>query len=253
MFAEERQQRVLEALEKQSRIKVMELADLLEVSPSTIRRDLDQLEAAGLLQRTHGGALLRPQARFEPAFCEKEDQYLKEKEAIAGLAASMVQPGETIIIDAGTTTFQMLKHLREKKNLTIITNAINFAKELNADHNIELIMIGGTVRLNTQALVGPLSEANLKNFYADKAFIAANGCTAQKGLTTPNLTEAYTKRAMVQAATEVIALLDHSKFGQINLVPIIPLSELDLIITDSGIAPAYQNEMNNAGIRLFIA
>lgn len=253
MFAEERQQRVLEALQKQSRIKVMELAALLNVSPATIRRDLDELETAGLLQRTHGGALLRPQARFEPTFFEKEDQYLAQKEQIGYLAASMINPGETIIIDAGTTTFQMLKYLREKRNLTIITNAINFAKEFTADHNIELIMIGGTVRLNTQALVGPLSEANLKNFHADKAFIAANGCMPQKGLTTPNLSEAYTKRAMAQAATEVIAVLDHSKFGQINLATIIPLSEVDLIITDSGIAPACRKELEDAGSQLVIA
>ena len=253
MFPEERRQKLFEALKQHSSMSVSGLAKLLTVSEATIRRDLNELQELGMIERTHGGALLATLSKFEPAYVDKKDKFLEQKQKIGSVAASRVKNGETIILDSGTTTLQVLKHLKDKQEITVITNAVNFAQELETNNGIEMVIVGGHVKFNTQALVGPLTQQNLENFHADKVFIAANGFTLEKGLTTPDLTEAFTKRAMIQGASQVIALLDHSKFGKNSLTAIASPSELDILITDSGLDQHMKKEMENIGIQVIIA
>lgn len=253
LFPEERRQKLFEVLKQHSSMSVTELAKLLNVSEATIRRDLNELQELGMIERTHGGALLSTFSKFEPAYVDKTDKFLEQKQKIGAVAASLIENGETIILDSGTTTLQVLKHLKGKQNITVITNAVNFAQEIDINNDIEMVIIGGNVKFNTQALVGPLVQENLINFHADKVFIAANGFTLEKGFTTPDITEAFTKRAMVQGASKAIAVLDHSKFGKTSLTTIVPPSDVDILITDSGINQQMKKEIENLGIQVIIA
>ncbi|HHW13185.1 MAG TPA: DeoR/GlpR transcriptional regulator [Firmicutes bacterium] len=253
MFPEERRQKLISALEEHYSMSVSGLAERLGVSEATIRRDLNELQKLGVIRRTHGGALLASPRKFEPTYTDKKDRFLVQKQKIGRVAAGLVEDGETVILDAGTTTLQMVRHLKEKKNITVITNALSIIEEMEANEELDLVVIGGRLRFSTRALVGPMAEENLRNFHADKVFIAANGCTIKEGLTTPNLTEAYTKRAMVKAGSKVIAVLDHSKFGEVSLTTIAPLTEIDVIVTDDGIDKKLQKEMEQMGIEVIIA
>lgn len=253
MFPEERRQKLIAALEQHFSMSVGELAERLGVSEATVRRDLNELQKLGVIRRTHGGALLASPRKFEPTYTVKKDRFLAEKQKIGRVAAELVEDGETIILDAGTTTLQMVRHLKKKKNITVITNAMTIIEEMAASEELDLVVIGGRYRFSTRALVGPLAEENLRNFHADKVFIAANGCTLAEGLTTPDLTEAFTKRAMVKAGSQVIAVLDHSKFGEVSLTTIVPLSQIDVIVTDDGIDKTFRKELEQMGIQVVIA
>ncbi|WP_027339584.1 DeoR/GlpR family DNA-binding transcription regulator [Halonatronum saccharophilum] len=234
MFAEERRRKIVELLNEEDSKGVNELCNYFEVSPSTIRRDLQVLEKEGLVKRTHGGAVpLEDGMRFEPSFIEKEKEFPQEKKAIGRKAAELVNNGETIILDAGTTTIQLAKALKDHKELTIITNATNIALEL-AQEEHQIILIGGTLKKTTLATVGPVSEMNLNTFYVDKVFLGANGIHPKAGITTPDLVEANTKRTMIERAESVIVLADNSKFGEISFVSISDLSKVDTIITNKG-------------------
>ena len=192
MFAEERQSKIVQMVEKGKSIKVIDLAVQFGVSESTIRRDLQEMEEAKLLKRTHGGAVGIQRKSFEPTFNEKKEEFLREKEAIGALAASLLEDGDSVILDTGTTTLEIAKRIKDLR-LTVITNALDIAEELSDVANIQLILTGGILRGNTRAMVGSLAEGTLKHFKADVAFIGANGISIEEGLTTPNHVEAMTK------------------------------------------------------------
>jgi len=252
LFPEERHQRIVELLRQDSRITVTGLTRLLHVSDATIRRDLRELEKKGLIARTHGGAILSERAGFEPSVNQREEQFRAEKERIGRLAASLVQEGETVILDAGTTTIEVARNLRNRTNVTVITNALNICAEL-ARSKVNVILTGGNLRKPTLALVGPLAEANLRRFHVDKAFLGANGISVREGITTPNLTEAETKRRMLEQAKTVIVVADHSKIEKASLVTVASVSEIDVFVTDDGISEAQIKEFAEAGIQVLVA
>lgn len=253
MFAEERQMLVLSILEKRNSVTVAELSKALKVTEATVRRDLNALQARGLVIRTHGGAMLPPATGFEPTYSEKEDRYFEEKQKIGARAAELIKPGETIILDAGTTTLQIARHLEGKRGITVITNGLNLIQELTRIEGIEVVFTGGTVRSNTMAVVGPVAQETLRNFHADKVFLAGNGISLTHGLTTPSILEAYTKRAMADAAREVIVVVDHSKFNVVTATRVLPLSRVHKIITDDGLPPSVRLEFAAAGIEIIVA
>lgn len=230
MFAEERQRKIAEMMEDSSSLKVVELAEQFGVSESTIRRDLQEMEELKILKRTHGGAVSVEKTGFEPSFKEKREEFSLEKEKIGELAADMVEDGYSVILDTGTTTLEIAKRIRNKK-ITVITNSLDIAEELSEVENIELIMTGGTLRGNTRAMVGYLTENMLKNFRADIAFIGANGITLKDGATTPNHVEAMTKRAMISSSQKVYVVSDTSKFGKVSFAVISPVLMITGIIT----------------------
>jgi DeoR family fructose operon transcriptional repressor len=250
MFAEERKQRILAALQRDRAVQVVELARALRASPASIRRDLGDLEQAGLLRRTHGGAIGANVTTLEPSLAQKEDHYQSEKTAIARFAATFVQDGDTICLDSGSTTRQLARELRHRR-ITVVTNALNIAWELAAS-DCEVVLTGGHVRRGILSQVGPIAEQALRALHVDKLFLAANGVDLTKGVTTPNLIEAQTKHAMVKAASEVFLLVDRSKFGRVTFAPICALDRIHHLITDEGAPTAALHGIGELGVRVHV-
>lgn len=252
MFAEERKQQILAALQRSPAVRAVDLGRTLRTSLATIRRDLADLERSGLLKRTHGGAISNSIATSEPSLAQKEDQYQIEKAAIAAVAASLVQDGDTILLDAGSTTRQIARELRHRRRLTVVTNALNIASEL-ASSDLEVIVTGGQVRRGVLSQVGLIAEQAIAGLHVDKLFLAANGVDLRKGVTTPNLAEARTKRAMVDSASEVILVADHSKFGRVTFGRVCGFDRLHGVITDDGIPDEIAEAIVELGVQLHVA
>lgn len=178
---------------------------------------------------------------------EKSEVMLNEKTHIAQIAVGQIKDNDTIFLDSGTTTLKIAERLKAK-NITVLTNSLPIALELSKKEDINLILTGGQVRWKTHALVGPLTEDFIKNFRVDKAFIGTNGISIEKGLSTPNVVEAYTKRAMIEIAKEVIVVADHTKFDRDFFVTIAPVSKIDFIITDVKVEKLIIDKFYEAGI-----
>jgi len=252
MFAEERKQQILAALQRAPAVRVADLGRKLQASVASIRRDLADLERSGLLKRTHGGAISNRLALSEPSLAEKKDRYQKEKAAIAAAAAARVEPGDTVFLDSGSTTRAIAQELRGRRGITVVTNALNIGWEL-ASSDVELVLTGGHLRGNVVSLVGPIAEQALADIHVDKLFLAGNGIDLLKGVTTPNLAEAQTKRAMIESAREVILVADHSKFGHVAFGRICELTRLHAIITDDGVPREIVAAIEQLGIAVSIA
>jgi DeoR family transcriptional regulator, aga operon transcriptional repressor len=189
-----------------------------------------------LVQRTHGGALrIQSSALFDPSLHEKQKHHAQEKLRIASAAAKMVEEGQCVMLDSGTTTTAIAHELRGFSQLTIITNAMNIAAEL-ASTDFEIILIGGSLRKNSFSLVGPLAEDVLQEMHADILFLGVDGFDTEIGLTTPNFLESRVNRAMVKAARRVVAVCDSTKFARRSLSRIVPTSDVHAVITDQGLS-----------------
>ncbi|HEX4040036.1 MAG TPA: transcriptional repressor AgaR [Acidobacteriaceae bacterium] len=232
MLIDERRQHILELVQKQGRVLVGELSRSLQISQITIRKDLDYLQSRGLIHRSHGGALrLQSGALFDPTLNEKQMQHSEEKQRIAHAAVKMVEEGQCVLLDSGTTTTAVAQQLKQFSRLTVITNGVNIATEL-AGTDFEVILIGGSLRKNSFSLVGPLAEDVLEQMHADILFLGVDGFDLDAGLTTPNFLESRVNRAMVHAARQVVAVCDSSKFNRRSLSRIVPASAIHCIITD---------------------
>jgi DeoR family transcriptional regulator, fructose operon transcriptional repressor len=235
MLVGERRRGILELLAADDRAEVGELAARFAVSESTIRRDLQVLSQYGAVERTRGGAL--PPSRFEPSFGEKETVNRAQKAAIAQVAAHLVEQGQTVFLDAGTTTLELARALRSRPDVTVATNSVPVAMELA--NRVRLIVTGGSVKEQTLALVGPLAERSIEQMHVDIAFIGMNGVSATAGLTTPTWEEAATKSRMIGAARVAVVLADSTKLGAVTFAHVAELDAIDLLITDET-APADQ-------------
>jgi DeoR family transcriptional regulator of aga operon len=250
MLIEERRRAILEALRVEGRVLVTELGKRFRTSEVTIRKDLEDLHASGKIQRTHGGALpLHEGALEDPTLREKEKLHRKEKIQIANAAARMVEEGQVVILDSGTTTTAIARALRHHQNLTIITNAVNIAAELSGS-SLEVILTGGTLRKNSFSLVGPIAEETLRRLNADILFLGVDGFDVHSGLSTPNLLEAKVNRAMMDVARIVVAVCDSSKFGRRSLSLIAPPSAVHRIITDRFAPKSDLAQLRKAGIEV---
>jgi DeoR family transcriptional regulator of aga operon len=253
MLNEERRRAILDMMQHDGRVLVADLAQQFQTSQVTIRKDLEILHVRGLVHRTHGGALPTRQGALEdPTLREKEKLYRKEKRSIATAAARLVAEGQVVILDSGTTTTEIARALRNFKNLTIVTNAVNIAAEL-ANSSLEIILTGGTVRKNSFSLVGPIAEETLRRLSADILFLGVDGFDVQYGLSTPNLQEAKVNRVMVEIAKRTVATCDSSKFGRRSLSLIVEPSALHHVITDHGIRKADMKALKRAGIEVTLA
>lgn len=252
MFAEERQKNISIILNRDGSIKVNELSEYFNVSEATIRRDLQEMEEKRLLKRTHGGAVKIDITNFEPSFVDKKDERQNEKLAIGKTAASMIKDGDTIILDSGTTTLQIAKNITAR-NVTVITNSIDIAEELSNNKELEIIVTGGTLRFKTRAMVGHICEEAFKYFRVDKAFIGANGISAIEGITTPNFTEAQTKKSMIKSANKVIIVADSSKIQNVCLSVICSIGDVTSIITSGSMPQEIEDEFKDKGIDVVIS
>ncbi|HTH52692.1 MAG TPA: transcriptional repressor AgaR [Edaphobacter sp.] len=252
MLIDERRQHILELVQRDGRVLVGDLSRDLKISQITIRKDLDHLESKGLVQRSHGGALrIQPGTMIDLSLREKRDRNHDEKDRIAEAAISLIREGQCVILDSGTTTTAIAEKLKKFAKLTVITNAVNIAAELDGTE-IEVVLIGGTLRKNSFSLVGPLAEDNLREMHADLLFLGVDGFDLEVGVTTPNLLESRVNRAMVKAAQRVIVVCDSSKFNRRSLSRIVSPAEIHHVITDRKLSPETAESLRAAKIELTI-
>ncbi|GAA5066351.1 DeoR family fructose operon transcriptional repressor [Thermocatellispora tengchongensis] len=247
MYAEERQQEILRRARAIGRVDVVTLAEEFQVTTETIRRDLTALERSGVLRRVHGGAIPVERLGFEPALATRDEVMTAEKERIAKAALAELPEDGSIIIDAGSTTGRLVQVLPLDRELTVIVNSPPLASALATRPNLSVIMLGGRVRGRTLATVDDWALHPLSNLNVDVAFMATNGCSVAKGLTTPDPAEAAMKRAMVRAAERCVLLADHTKFGNTYLARFAAIGEIDVLITDTGLDDATVAEIGAAG------
>jgi DeoR/GlpR family transcriptional regulator of sugar metabolism len=249
----ERRKHILDLIEKRNSISVGELCQLLGVSDMTIRRDLRSLSNAGLLERVYGGALLRRGRSYEPPYLTRIAENIEKKEIIGRRAASLVDDGDSIALDVGTTTFELAKCLRSASNLTIITASVHIANVLNEAPSLRLILTGGILRTQELSLIGHIAERAFRDFNVDKAFVGVGGLDFKDGLTEYNVEDMLVKRAMIENADQVIVVADSSKLGKNCFATIAPLSVVDILVTDSGIPEEFRERLTGEGIQVIIA
>jgi DeoR/GlpR family transcriptional regulator of sugar metabolism len=235
MLARQRQTRILDELRRSGGVRVSELTELLGVSDMTIRRDLEQLESHGVLQKVHGGAVLSGTVTEEPGFEIKSTLQQPAKHAIAARAAALVEPGSAIAISAGTTTWAMAHLIATIGGLTVVTNSTTVADSIAAvgAPAAPTVILTGGVRTPSSALVGPIADLAIRSLHFDQLFLGCHGIDPVAGLTTPNLAEAETNRVLVRSARRVVVIADHTKWGIVGLSSFADLEEIDTLVTDS--------------------
>ncbi|MEP7193342.1 MAG: DeoR/GlpR family DNA-binding transcription regulator [Actinomycetota bacterium] len=253
MYAEERQQHILDGARAAGRVEVNALAEALDVTPETVRRDLTILERYGVLRRVHGGAIPVERLGFEPGIETRAERFVAEKERIAKAATSHLPEEGTVLIDAGTTTMRLAELLPRDHELTIVTNSLTVATVVAQHPNLSLYLLGGRVRGRTLAAVGTWLTHALQDVFVDVAFIGTNGLSPERGLTTPDQSEAAAKRAMITAARRSVVLADHTKIGVDHFSRFADLSDIAAIITDDGLDPETAAEIEALGPEVVLA
>ena len=255
MLARQRQERILEEVRVSGGARVSDLVELLAVSDMTVRRDIEALARRGLVARVHGGATaVSAHSAEEPGFEAKFLLQTTQKAAIAAAAASLVAPGASVAISAGTTTYAVALGLRDVPDLTVVTNSIPVADALHRQHRQDLtVLLTGGTRTPSDALVGPVAVAALRNLHVDWLFLGVHGVDERAGLTTPNLVEAETNRALIAAARRVVVTADSTKWGVVGLSSMARLDEVDVLVTDDGLDPEGARTLRSRVGRLVLA
>lgn len=253
MYPAERHQKIIEILRKKGRVNVEQLSSEFNMSRSTIRRDLNDLEKQGLVKTHYGGACFIED--HQPSFFQRESSGQKSKQAIAQKALSLINQDECLLIDAGTTLTEFAFQLNQQVEfpLTVMSTALNIIQALEKNKNIYKIVAGGIFRDSNRSLVGHLTEIAFDQIRIDKAFIGAGGIDLSYGLSNFNPNEAQTRKKMIEEAGQVIILTDSSKFGKRALVSIAPLEDIDIIVTDNNISHFYRQELVSKGIKIIEA
>lgn len=248
----ERHRRIEELLREHRVVRVSSLSELMGVSEVTIRRDLEALERRGVLERTHGGAVITHRMRSEPAWYEAASTNPEEKRWIGEAAAALVEPGDTLYLNGGTTTLQVFRSLRAP-GVKVVTNHVGIAIEA-ADRDVELLLLGGHYRAPSNSVVGPFATDALRRTHATKAFLGVEGVSLTSGLTTPVASEAEIAQVMIeQTRGRVIVVADHSKVGTVADFVIAPLEQVDAFVTDAGIGTEYRDQLADAGVEVVVA
>ena len=253
MLPLERRNFILDLIEQRNAISISELCQQLGVSDMTIRRDLRYLSNAGLLERVHGGALLKRGRSYEPPYPVRMAENNDKKEIIGRRAAALVKEGDSIALDIGTTTFEVARSLRNASNLTVITASVHIANFLNEAPNLRLILTGGILRKQELSLIGHIAERTFRDFHVDKAFVGVGGLDLKDGLTEYNVEDMLVKKVMIDYADQVIVLADSSKLGKTCFAAIAPLSVVDILVTDSDIPEEVKQRLISEGIEVIIA
>ena len=255
--SDERKQAILERLGRENRVYVADLSQEFEVSEVTIRKDLQELEERGALKRIHGGAMSHAAGKIavEATLDELTPIRRTEKRDIARAAYEYLCDGDAVLLDCSTTTRELARLIREgpRRDLTVITPALQISVELAVREDIQVIQIGGIVRRSLFTTMGPSATASLRGLHADKAFIGVNGVDPQIGLTTQNMLECEMKRSIVEASTQSFVLADSSKMCTMALGVICPVQRVDYIITDGGISDAVLRKLEECGVDVKIA
>jgi DeoR family fructose operon transcriptional repressor len=252
MTGNERQDLILVKLRKTQSIRIAELCMHFNVTRETIRRDLYELEKKGLLTKVHGGAVLK-KTNVEPLFVNRKVSNIAEKEAIALKAAEFVDDFDTLFIDLGTTALSFARQLKNKKGLTVVTNALLVAIELSECEDIKIILPGGELRSGDLSLSGPIARKCLDDLYLDKCFIGVSGIAMSSGITDFHVPEAEIRKIMIERSEINIVLADHSKFNNTAFTRVAEISEMDIIITDDRVPDEFVKSIRDLGVKLIIA
>lgn len=231
MLAIERRQRIIEIIQKDRKVYVSVLSQLFDVTEETIRRDLEKLEIENMLTRTYGGAVLNQHTSEDLPFPTRKTTNSELKQKIALKAADLIEHGSSIMMDTSTTCLELLPLLHDKKDLTIITNSIKIPYDYS-NSTMNIISTGGTLRASSLALVGPVAQSTLQNYYVDMTIMSCKGLSTTNGITESNEPESELKKKMVHQAKKVILLADHSKFNKTAFIKLFDFSAIDYLITD---------------------
>lgn len=253
LLAEPRRMKILEWLQEQGSARVRELSSAFGVSEATIRQDLERLDSEGFITREHGGAYLRSIPQQVQSMSLQHVENMEKKRVIGQAAAAFVRDGETIIIDSGTTATQFSENLKSRKDLNIITNALNIALMLGANPSNMVHMPGGQFKAPTLSLSGEKSADFFVGIYAEKLFLATAGISFDAGLTYPAIGDIYVKRAMVKAASKVYLLADSTKIGKVSFSALGGVEMVDIVITDAGISQADREKFEQRGVEVVVA
>jgi DeoR/GlpR family transcriptional regulator of sugar metabolism len=253
MMAEERRTQILQIVRSEGRARVNELANRFSSSAVTIRNDLNELHQRGLVLRSHGGAVLPDTVLRESPVHERLKAHSEEKRRIGAIAATLINDGETIILDSGTTTLEIARQIKNKQGLQVITNGVNIAAELLDARAVQTFIVGGTLRGDSASIIGRSTEEMFEQFSADKLFLSGAGCDPDFGVSGANLDETMVNRAMVRIAREIILVADASKFSKRSMVRILPFSEIDTVISDTGLREEMQEKVRGLGCNLILA
>lgn len=235
MLAEERRDQILKTINKKGSVHVTELSNNLEVTEETIRRDLEILNEKKLLKRTHGGAISNTDKMAELSFNIRRDKNAEEKQAIASKAVKLIEPEDTIFIDASSTSLFMCRELENLNNVTIITNSARIVFELAKKENISVISTGGLLRRNSLSYVGPLANETIKKYHADKFFASCKGVSPEYGATDSNELEIEVKKNMARHSRKTYIMGDHTKLNIIGLTRFVSMEHIDKIITGDNV------------------
>ena len=255
MIAEKRRQEILRLIEKEGSIRISKLGKLFNVTDMTIRRDIDYLSRQGLVRRVHGGAISETEGNINlvTTFLKRNMEYIQEKETIGKKAQEFIPDNSTIIIDGGSTNECLARYLDPKKNLRIITHALNIAWIVSNNENHELLMAGGILNRLTMTFNG----LEVENFYnevnADILFVSASGISIEEGLTDPEWLDTSFKKSMIKSSRKVITLADHHKFDLVTSRTFAPLTAVDIIITDAKLPPEVRRRYIEAGVNVVLA
>ena len=253
LFAPERQSQIINLLQSQGRVSVSSLSEHFGVSTVTIRNDLSELERRGDLVRTHGGAILPDRDDVELAFSLRSQLNSVQKASIGAAAAELIGDGEAIVLDASTTALQVSRHIGPRQELTVITNSLVVAYELNGVDGVTVVMTGGILRPVSYSLVGDMGTSVLTRFHISKGFFGAKGLTLEEGLTDADSFEVEFKRTMVAACKKVIAVVDASKWGQVATASFASPEQIDHVFTDQSAPQGMVRALENRGVRVHIA
>lgn len=260
MLREERLWKINQRIMQQKQVLCVQLASEFGLSLSTVRLDLTELEKQGYIKRVYGGAIAIglnqavPILNEEPYLLERLSQQKAEKEAIGKAAADLISDGETIMIDGGTTTYQVCNNLTNKKGLTIVSCALNTLwQDLIQKGNVDVFLTGGFLRAQSFSMVGDVAEKMLQNFRANKAVLGIDGIDLLHGFTARNVMEASVKKQMIASSQELIIVADHTKFGKVGLVPVAKLEQVSTIVTGCSVPKEFVSALRSHGIRVILA
>ncbi len=253
MLANQRRQKIFELLKEDGSAKVNRLSRIFKVTEVTIRQDLEKLEQEGLIIREHGGAFLKNMQDNVRSFTPLNTDNMEKKTAIGRKAASLIENGDTIILDSGSTTTEIAKQILGKKGLTVITNALNIALLLGADPGIEVMVTGGEFKPPTLSLTGQKAADFLENIHVDKLFLATAGISLRSGLTYPSISDITVKKAMIDAADVTYLVADSTKIGKNSLASLGALSLIDYLITDQDIDPKHLELFTENQVEVILA
>jgi DeoR family transcriptional regulator of aga operon len=252
-FKEERQHRILEAVHQDQRVTVADLSRVLDVSDVTIRRDLHELAAQGLLRRAHGGAVLATPAPPQPPIVRRMTQVESCKACIGRAAASLIADGESVFIGSGSTAAYVARNLAGRKNLTVVTNALNVATDLATATGVTVVVTGGLMRASELSLVGHIAEQALREVRVDKAIIGMRAISVEAGMTNDYLPEVMTDRAIIEMSPTLIIVADHTKFGRVASAFVAPVDRITTLVTDGDTGQEVLAPFAQLGIEIMVA